>query len=273
VGTVDPSKMLYKSQAGVQTTFVLLALLSVPIMLFVRPCYEHYQNKKIKRAAPLEGGEDLTPERLVDDDNLAAGAGADLKSGGPAAQAARAAATAAASAAPAKPADVELAIGHGALPDQKDEKGAEDHAHAHGHGKAHAHAAAHGHGGGEEVTFGDLFIHQTIHTIEFVLGAVSNTASYLRLWALSLAHAELSTVFWDKMLLQYGLYTTNPAMIVVGFAVWAAATVCVLMAMDVLECFLHALRLHWVEFQNKFFHADGYPFVQFDFKLKAEQSS
>lgn len=53
-------------------------------------------------------------------------------------------------------------------------------------------------GGSHGESFTDLFIHQLIETIEFVLGTVSNTASYLRLWALSLAHSQLAKVFFDN---------------------------------------------------------------------------
>ena len=46
---------------------------------------------------------------------------------------------------------------------------------------------------------------------------------------------------------------------------YSMATFGVLMMMDVMECFLHALRLHWVEFQNKFYKADGYLFVPYSY--------
>jgi len=128
----------------------------------------------------------------------------------------------------------------------------------------------HGHGHGEEFEFGEIFIHQIIETIEYVLGTVSHTASYLRVWALSLAHQQLSLVFFQKTLANGLAFTGSPVvgglLLYVMFACWFGVTLAVLMGMDVLECFLHTLRLHWVEFQSKFYRADGYRFEPFDVK-------
>merc|ERR1719333_722680 len=89
----------------------------------------------------------------------------------------------------------------------------------------------------------DVCIHQVIETIEYVLGTVSHTASYLRLWALSLAHQQLSLVFFQKTILAAtGLsFPANAAAITLAYVFWFMLTLGVLMGMDVMECVLHVL--------------------------------
>merc|ERR1712242_130663 len=94
------------------------------------------------------------------------------------------------------------------------------------------------------------------------------TASYLRLWALSLAHSQLSEVFYQKTLLD--TMKANGFVLFAGVTVFYGTTFGVLLVMDQLECFLHALRLHWVEFQNKFYNADGIAFEPYHYKRIAQ---
>ncbi len=121
-----------------------------------------------------------------------------------------------------------------------------------------------------QVTITDLAVNQIIETIEYVLGTVSHTASYLRLWALSLAHAQLAKVFFDITLLGF-IQSGSIFGMIGGFFLLAHITLGVLMGMDLLECSLHTLRLHWVEFQSKFYKADGYPFQPYSFKYINEE--
>ncbi|KAI7983423.1 V-type proton ATPase subunit a1 [Camellia lanceoleosa] len=79
----------------------------------------------------------------------------------------------------------------------------------------------------EEFNFSEVFVHQMIHSIEFVLGMI------------------------------------NIIIRLVANGVFAFATAFILLMMETLSAFFMPYALHWVEFQNKFYHGDGYKFKPF----------
>lgn len=222
-------QVLYPGQAGIQIVLILLALICIPVMLFVKPTILYMNHKKktqkgqrlsdIGHSNPLVnptgvdnvdlniytvGNDEIPPKRCSEEFT---------------------------------PEEINPQDHHFDMPDE------------------------------EPFEIGEVAVEQCIHTIEYFLGCISHTASYLRLWALSLAHAELSEVLWT-MVLRQGTISTKPYGFVILWAVfagWAMFTVAVLLLMEGLSAFLHALRLHWVEFQSKFYKGEGYEFLPFSF--------
>jgi len=220
-GTVD--EPLYRGQAGVQVFLVLIAVLQVPILLFMKPFYLRYEHNKARALGYRGIGETSRVSALdtEDDDSNTLDGRNSMNS-----------------------------EGEGVAMITQD-IGDEEH---------------------EEFEFSEVMIHQVIHTIEFCLNCVSHTASYLRLWALSLAHQQLSVVLWT-MTLAIGLDSEGPLgafVLVATFFGWFFLTIAVLVVMEGTSAMLHSLRLHWVEAMSKHFMGDGIAFAPFSFKQMLE---
>ncbi|KAG0312131.1 H(+)-transporting V0 sector ATPase subunit a, partial [Podila horticola] len=77
----------------------------------------------------------------------------------------------------------------------------------------------------------------------------------------------LSEVLWTMTLGNAWWFSGSLAavMTIFMFALWFSLTIFILVGMEGLSAFLHALRLHWVEFNNKFYQGTGYAFEPFSF--------
>ncbi|KAK3515463.1 hypothetical protein QTP70_022952, partial [Hemibagrus guttatus] len=229
----DPTnKALYKGQIGIQSLLVVIAMSCVPCMLVVKTMVlrrQHLWKKhlsQMREASPAQKVETL--EQAGTSSSTGLTQQGTQKFGG-------------------------VRVGNGPT---------EDEAEIIEHDQLSQHSDD-----ADEFNFGDVAVHQAIHTIEYCLGCISNTASYLRLWALSLAHAQLSEVLWG-MVMHMGLASSSGGGffgLSIIFPIFATLTVCILLVMEGLSAFLHALRLHWVEFQNKFYTGQGFKFVPFSF--------
>ncbi|XP_028712703.1 V-type proton ATPase 116 kDa subunit a1 isoform X1 [Peromyscus leucopus] len=227
--------MLYSGQKGIQCFLIVVAMLCVPWMLLFKPLIlrRQYLRKKHLEGQPVEAPVSPTPSQQGLE--AASAATGTLNFGG-------------------------IRVGNG--PTEEDAEIIQ-------HDQLSTHSEDAEEPTEDEVfDFADTMVHQAIHTIEYCLGCISNTASYLRLWALSLAHAQLSEVLWT-MVIHIGLHVRSLAGglgLFFIFAAFATLTVAILLIMEGLSAFLHALRLHWVEFQNKFYAGAGFKFLPFSFE-------
>ncbi|CAK7564476.1 MAG: H(+)-transporting V0 sector ATPase subunit a [Sporothrix epigloea] len=250
---------LYRGQEYVQVILLLLAFAQVPVLLFLKPLYLRWEHNQT-RGHGYRGINERSHVNVLDgdddNDNIHGnsnghgnGNGTSSSNNGYARRASHLSAS--------DGSDVGESVGLLA--------------HEAGAGGS---GSNEGDGEHEEFEFSEVMIHQVIHTIEFCLNCVSHTASYLRLWALSLAHQQLSSVLWS-MTLGPALKMTGvlgAIAIVITFTMFFSLSVIILIVMEGVSAMLHSLRLAWVESFSKFAEFGGWPFAPFSFKQQLEES-
>jgi len=113
----------------------------------------------------------------------------------------------------------------------------------------------------------DLWITSGIHVVEFCLGLISNTSSYLRLWAVSLAHVQLTSVLHE-----FTLGSKSILVKLITLPIYVSGTLLLLIGLEGLSSCLHALRLNWIEFFSKFYAGGGVEFSPLNFKVPESDS-
>ncbi|KAJ5482693.1 V-type proton ATPase subunit a [Penicillium diatomitis] len=217
---------LYSGQATVQVLLLLIAVIQVPIMLFLKPFWLRYEHNRARALGYRGLGEQSRVSALDEDGDVNGGANG------------------------ARDSMASDGEGVAMIAQNIDD---EEH---------------------EEFDFSDEMIHQVIHTIEFCLNCISHTASYLRLWALSLAHQQLSIVLWNMTIgsaIAMESHVTRVILTVVCIYMFLVLSVAVLVTMEGVSAMLHSLRLHWVEAMSKHFMGDGIPLLPFSFKTLLEE--
>lgn len=119
----------------------------------------------------------------------------------------------------------------------------------------------------ESVDWTGFIIGHFIHVMEFGVGLISNTASYLRLWAVSLAHSTLTEILHEET------FGKSLARGIIASPVYLLLLLAILCGMEGVSAALHALRLNWIEFNSKFISGKGVTFSPLVFMESYEDNN